>query len=168
MLNRTGRSKQISNWIPGNIMTRTRTPMMYCRPETQSSWLPWKNGSLAQGSTFLENTNETFHPSLRYRHYCKNQDKLGAEDQGPYEIKSMDGWTWPAKQPDGRIGSEGSSASAGNFAYSRSRGKKIVRAKESSMGYYEKLLLAMYDQDSALQKQYGDVSIWDKVLGRNE
>ena len=169
MLNRIGRSKEKTEWLYSHI----RTPMMYCHPKEQSSWLPWKKPSLVQGSSFLENTNETFHSSLRYRHYCSNQDKLGPDDQGPYETKSMDGWTWPAKQAKGQTGSEESSASASEFAFSRSRGKETVRVKESSMGYYERLLLAIYDQDQAskdkqdqaLQDPWHDYRIWKKVIG---
>ena len=167
MLNRTGRIFNASKDISGYLYTHVRTPLMYCHPEKQSSWLPWKNVSLAQGSKFLENTNETFHPSLRYRHYCNHQEKLGANDQGPYKTKSIDGWTWPAKQPNGRIGSNEPSTSAGVFKFSRSKGKgkkETVTVRESSLGDYEKLLLAIYDQDPALRHKY-DESIWKEVIG---
>lgn len=161
ILNMTGRIKDLSHWV--YKLNKTRTPMMYCHPEDQSSWLPWKGILLAQGLEPLKNTNETFHPSLRYRHYCSREGKLGAEYQGPYETKSMAGWTWPAKQPDGRIGDKRSSASADDFKYSRVKEGETVTVPESPMGYYEKLLLAMYDQDSTLKKNYG--SIWKEVLG---
>ncbi|KAL8791840.1 MAG: hypothetical protein Q9195_005576 [Heterodermia aff. obscurata] len=149
---------------------KTRTPMMYCQPEEASGWLPWnwKGSGLAQGSKFLENTNETFHASVRYRHYCGRQG-TGVEGQGQYETKSMDGWTWPAGQLDGRIGRERSPTSTNSFEYSRSKGKETVTVKESPMGHYEKLLLAIYDQDPALREQYGSkkkgYSIWKEVLG---
>ena len=165
MLNWTGRCEDLNSWKYGG--EKTRTPMMYCHPETKSAWLPWNYDYLVQGSKFLENTNETFHPSLRYRRCCDNWEKLGAQDLGKYDTKNMDSWNWPTKQPDGRIGFEASSAKAGNFAYSRKRGKgekETVTVQESPMGYYEQLLLAMYDQDSELRKRDSD-SIWKRVIG---
>ena len=166
MLNRTGRIEDLTSWKYGG--EKTRTPMMYCHPVKTSAWLPWNYDYLVQGSKFLENTNETFHPSLRYRRCCGNQKKLGAQDRGKYDTKNMNSWTWPAGQLDGRIGLEGSSVSAGNFAYSTSRVeegvKETVTVQESRMGYYEQLLLAIYDQDLKLRGQNSD-SIWREVIG---
>ena len=54
----------------------------------------------------LENTNETFHACLRYRRYCSNSTRLGAEDNRPFNPSNMktSGWTYPVQQIDGRIG----------------------------------------------------------------
>ena len=138
--------------------------MMYCHPEKKLAWIPWNGVYFVQSSRPLEKTNETFHPLLRYRHYCSNEKTLGAQDHKSYETKSLDGWTWPTEQLDGRIGSKRSSASTSSFTYTKNKGKETVKVQESRMGYYEQLLLAIYDQDPALREAY-EGSIWKKVLG---
>ena len=157
----TGRSRDIypsRKWGGKQL----RTPMMYCQPKVfPAGYMPWSTEYIAQGTVPLKNTNETFHPSLRYRHFCKNQGKLDAHDQGPYNPESMSAWTWPSAQKDGQIGS----TATGSTTYSRTIGQNITEVKESTMGYYEQLLLAIYDQDPTLRKRDG--SIWKKVLGGN-
>ena len=165
MLNGTGQLRDLASskyvgdlasWKYGGV--KIRTPVAYYRPEKKSPWLPWNGEYLAQGSKRLENTNETFHPSLRYRHYCKNAKNLGAQDQGVYDTTSMAGWTWPDKKPKGRIECSESSPKANNPAYSRRGGKETVTVQESCMGFHEQVLLAIYNKDVG-------GNIWHKVLG---
>lgn len=110
----------------------------------------------------LKNTNETMHPAVRYRHFCNNQGYLGSEDKGAYNPASLDGWTWPSAQTNGKIGAGSKNTTVGPLKYT----KKNLMIPESPMGKHEKQLLALYDQDPALQAREG--SIWEKVLdGQN-
>ncbi|KAL9610827.1 MAG: hypothetical protein Q9167_004496 [Letrouitia subvulpina] len=145
-----------------------RRPLTYCQPEFVPDGYVY-SAYIRESKNLLRNTNETFHPVVRYRHFSDNSaklGKLGADDQGPYNPKAMNDWKWPSAQKDGRIGA----ASAGksdpkSFEYSRRIQNKTVTVQESPMGWYEMLVLAMYDQDPALRRRDG--SIWTKVLGGN-
>ena len=141
----TGRSKEV--WqFPANLLygrTVQRTPGEYPK---------------------LQNTNETMHPVVRYRHFCKNQGQLGAEDKTAYNPKSLNSWTWPLAQKDGRIGAGQRTASVGPLKYTKVDGNRnSLQIPESPMGKFELQLLALYDQDPALQKS--KESVWDKVMG---
>ena len=104
------------------------------------------------------------HPAVRYRHFCKNQGQLGAEDKTAYNPTSLNDWTWPLAQKDGRIGAGQATTSSGPLKYTKvSADKKNLQIPESPMGKYEKQLLALYDQDATLKARDG--SIWEKVLG---
>lgn len=108
----------------------------------------------------LRNTNETMHPVVRYRNFCTNQGKLGADDKDAYSPPSLKGWTWPSAQKDGKIGAgKQPTTTIGPLKYT----KKNLQIPESPMGKFEKQLLALYDQDPTLRKRDG--SVWQKVLG---
>ena len=114
----------------------------------------------------LQNTNETMHPVVRYRHFCKNQGQLGADDKTAYSPTSLNGWNWPLAQKDGRIGAGERTTSVGPLKYTKvGANKNNLQIPESPMGKYELQLLALYDQDPALRKPEG--SVWEKVLGGN-
>ncbi|KAI4220853.1 MAG: hypothetical protein L6R36_007317, partial [Xanthoria steineri] len=115
----------------------------------------------------LHNTNETMHPAVRYRHCCKNQRHLGADDKTAYDPSSLKGWTYPPKQTDGRIGEGRTTTSHGPLKYTKPGARnQTVQIPESPMGKYEMQLLALYDRDSKLQARDG--SIWEKVLGSQD
>ena len=115
----------------------------------------------------LENTNETMHPAIRYRHFCKNSGKLGAEDKVAFNPSSLNGWTWPSAQKDGRIGAGSQTTTTGPLIFSKTNAqKKNITMAESILGKYEKQLLALYDQDPTLRQRDG--SVWTKVLGGTE
>lgn len=104
------------------------------------------------------------HPIVRYRHFCKNHSQLGAEDKTAFDPSSLDGWTWPSAQKDGRIGIGEPITSPEPLNFSKVHAqKKTITIPESPMGKSEKHLLAIYDQDPVLQKRDG--SVWTKVLG---
>ncbi|KAL8707608.1 MAG: hypothetical protein Q9220_007395 [cf. Caloplaca sp. 1 TL-2023] len=107
----------------------------------------------------LKNTNETMHPVVRYRHFCKNKDHLGADDGSAFNPSSLNGWTWPSAQKDGKIGEGQPTTVSGPLKYT----KGGLQIPESPMGKYEKQLLAIYNEDPGLQARDG--SIWEKVLG---
>ncbi|KAL8687627.1 MAG: hypothetical protein Q9218_006256, partial [Villophora microphyllina] len=113
----------------------------------------------------LRNTNETMHPAIRYRHFCKNQGHLGAMDKTAFNPMSLDGWTWPLSQTNGRIGDPSKKeATVGPLKYTKvGANRQPLQLPESPMGKYEKQLLALYDQDPVLKARDG--SIWEKVLG---
>ena len=115
----------------------------------------------------LHNTNETMHPAVRYRHCCKNQGQLGADDKTAYDPPSLKGWTYPPNQTDGRIGKGRTTTSHGPLKYTKPGAQnQTVQIPESPMGKYEMQLLALYDQDRKLQARDG--SIWEKVLGSQD
>ena len=135
----------------------TRTPHMYTKPESKSN--------------YLENTNETVHPAIRYRHYCKNHPQLGAEDSyeklartNPYDPSALAGWTWPSAQaePDDRIGAAPATSSK-DLSYTRDIAGTKVTMPESVMGKYEKIYLALYDQD--VPRKSGEMGVWKAVMG---
>ena len=135
-----------------------RTPAGYHRPkEHEASY--FKRAFVDSDGGILQNTNETFHAAIRIRRFSPNSRKLGAHDAGPFDPKSMKGWTWPCSQSDGRVGEP----RQGKLEYSATiEGKKVVMT-ESEMGRHEKIYMAFYDQDSVLQKRDG--SLWKKVFG---
>ena len=116
-----------------------------------------------KGNTLLQHTNETVHPVVRYRRFCKNQKRLGTDDEVPFDPVSLKDWNAPSAQKDGRVGKGSPVTSKGPLAWKNTRDN--VSMEESSMGKYEKILLAIYDQDPELQNRDG--SIWKKVLGGN-
>ncbi|KAL8783074.1 MAG: hypothetical protein Q9213_004886 [Squamulea squamosa] len=107
----------------------------------------------------LKNTNETMHPAVRYRHFCKNQGQLGADDSTAFNPSALNGWTWPSAQKDGKIGEGPLTTTSGPLKYTKGN----LQIPESPMGKYEKQLLALFDEDPALVARDG--SIWEKVLG---
>ncbi|KAL8800475.1 MAG: hypothetical protein Q9182_005147 [Xanthomendoza sp. 2 TL-2023] len=107
----------------------------------------------------LRNTNETMHPCIRYRHFCKHQGKLGADDETAFNPSALDGWTWPSAQKDGKVGEGAATTTSGPLKYTKGE----FEIPESPMGKYEKLYLALYDEDPKLRARDG--SIWEKVLG---
>ena len=148
----------LGGWINGPVV---RTPGMYKKPVWTTNW---RGNSVLTGGAYLENTNETVHPCARYRHFCMNPRGTGPEDKGTYDPKALDGWTWPSRQKDGRIGGEqaGSPSSPSSMEYGRNRDGKSVTMRESVLGRYEKILLALYDQD---HDSKGRESVWKQVLG---
>ena len=139
-----------------------RKPGLYCQPV-------WKVRTLTreeyvEDGDYLRNTNETFHPVVRYRHGCKRQAKLGYDDKGSYGPENMNDWTWPQTQADGRIGVSPSTTSPDPLLWSRSKkGQGKLDCQESRMGKHERLYLAFYDQDKELRDRDG--SIWKQILG---
>ena len=112
----------------------------------------------------LQNTNETMHPVIRYRHFCRNQGQLGADDKTAYNPRSLDSWTWPLAQNNGRIGAGQRTTSIGPLKYTKvGANNDNLQIPESPMGKFELQLLALYDQDPALKKAEG--SVWETVLG---
>ncbi|KAL8831519.1 MAG: hypothetical protein Q9191_000828 [Dirinaria sp. TL-2023a] len=165
-----GRSRTLEDDKLSGGGEKLRTPAMIRRPVLHpATWLA--SAYIAQDGEPLQNTNETFHPVVRYRHFSKNQDKLGAHDAGPYDPKNLTAdWTWPAAQSDGRIGApadKGVAAGADGVMKWQRKGYKgeTITVTESPMGKFEKWLLALYDQDPVLQTRDG--SVWKKVLGGN-
>ena len=151
-----GRSKEISGntyfAIPlygGNV---PRRPKEYTKLE---------NGKESQ--TPLNQSNETIHPAVRYRRFCKNQKKLGTDDAQPFDPVSLKGWIPPSAQKDGRVGEGCPVTTKGTLAWTKTIDNETKTMEESPMGKYEKMLLALYDQDAELRKRDG--SIWTKVLG---
>ena len=137
---------------------------LYCKPVWKHAWL-W--GDYVEEGAFLRNTNETFHPVVRYRQFCKRQGKLSYRDNGSYDPGSMKEWAWPRTQTDGRVGDASAIRSRDSLEWSRQRKEddKMIelKYKESPMGEYEKMYLAFYDQDKELRDRDG--SIWKQVLG---
>ena len=91
--------------------------------------------------------------------FCAHQGKLGTDDSRAYNPTSLDGWTWPSAQKDGRIGAGQQTTSVGPLKYT----KAGTQLPESPMGKYELRLLALYDQDPILQARDG--SVWKQALG---
>ena len=153
---RAGRCEEVDmtylrGWFTGPI---TRTPMMYQKFKKDKDWL----GNLVPDGR-LKNTNETVHPSVRYRRFCQNPGGLGPKDSGQYNPDALRGWAWPTISDKGRAG-----------GYRILEGKEVVvREKEemimpeSIMGKYEKILLAIYDQDLKIEGR--NDSIWEQVMG---
>ena len=142
-----------------------RTPMMYKSPVEREGWL---GKYMAPSNEYLRNTNETVHPSARYRWFCaKNSttdSNLGTKGVGMYSPRALKGWTPPKAQKDGRVG-EGSVAviSSEPLTWTKDRDGRRVTMKESVMGKYEKILLALYD------RQHSDKgSVWREVLGNEK
>ncbi|KAL9044333.1 MAG: hypothetical protein Q9214_002520 [Letrouitia sp. 1 TL-2023] len=130
-------------------------------------WKITQNNDSNTWGGFLQNTNETFHPVIRYRCWCKRQGKLGSNEQGEYNPKHLQtNWKYPQAQNDGRIGQGTPTTSSGPLIYEYTRvdktREKLVYS-ESVMGKHELLYLAFYDQDKEVQT--GDTSIWKQVLG---
>ena len=132
-----------------------RAPKMY-RQEMKPT--DWRFQTVPKtSSALLTHTNETIHPSVRYRHFCQSpevQDKLGVDDRGPYDPKALDAWDWPHKD------------SKGPQQYkkkSRNKAETVDdKIQESTLGYWEQILLALYDEGEEIK----DVnSIWDQVVG---
>lgn len=51
---------------------------------------------------YLEATNETLYPAIRYRHTCKNHGALGQLDTGDPDPSSISAWTFPSRI-EGRV-----------------------------------------------------------------
>ena len=102
----------------------------------------------------LKNTNETIHPSVRYRHFCKNCERLGIEDQGCYDPKALADWNWPRVLKDAK-------ASFAEMKYSK-KSDNAVTIRESPMGRHEQILLALHDQTYPANNGQG---VWERVVG---
>lgn len=142
-----------------------RKPLSYGRPEFVPDGYIYK-AYMRETATLLSNTNETFHPVVRYRRFSGNRETLGADDKEPYNPIAMKDWKWPSAQKDGRIGADTAGKSDPKFfEYSKIIKGGAVTVQESPMGWYEQLVLAIYDQDPELRRNHD--SIWTKVLGGN-
>ncbi len=125
---------------------------------------------------YLQNTNETFHPIIRYRLFCNKAASLGYEDCEPYAPELLKQWTKPQAQSDGRIGQQPAVGTPGPSTYEFTRagirnggwtsktppGQKVPFT-ESKMGNLELVYLAFYDQDKDMKDKDG--SIWKRVVG---
>lgn len=139
--------------------------MNYGQPERVPDGFVY-SAYIRESDKLLRNTNETFHPVVRYRYFSENNAKLGADDKGPYSPKAMKDWKWPSAQKDGRIGAVTAGKNDPNSSeYSKRIDNNTVTVQESPMGWYEQLVLAMYDQDPEFRSRDG--SVWTKVLGGN-
>lgn len=130
----------------------------------------------AKPARYLQNTNETFHPAIRYRLFCSKAASLGYDDCGAYDPSQLKIWSKPQAQPDGRIGNQPATGTPGPSTYEFMRdgisdggwlsktppGQKVPFT-ESKMGNLELVYLAFYDQDKDMQDESG--SIWKRVIG---
>lgn len=155
-------------------------PFYLLRTGLHGGWVDRKAGSYrapeVKPARYLQNTNETFHPAIRYRLFCSKAASLGYDDCEGYDPALLQTWTKPQAQPDGRIGKEPAASTPGPSTYEFMRdgisdggrlsktppGQK-VRFTESKMGNLELVYLAFYDQDQDLQDGKG--SIWKRVIG---
>lgn len=143
--------------------TMERTPGKYCAPKWTSD-TAWKNGD------YLKNTNETIHPAVRYRHFCKKSDHLGYCDKEKYDPACLrQNWTYPKTPGDGRIGQGAPTPASGPLVYGfdRDPGKPNatkIPFTETTMGKHDLLYLAFYDQDPDM-KQPNGLGIWKQVVG---
>ena len=152
----------------GNDWDYNRIPRWYRGPVWASTS---SNDSVEFTGPFLKNTNETFHPAIRYRRFCSRHDTLGYNELvgfNPGELQKDKGWEYPPAQTDGRIGNGTLVASTGPLAYKFTRTEKgksevLPPYLETTMGKHELLYLAFYDQDE--KSQTGDPSVWKQVLG---
>ena len=142
-----------------------RTPMMYKSPVEKKGWL---GKYMGPSNEYLQNTNETVHPSARYRWFCARNSttdpKLGPKGVDTYSPRALKDWTPPKAQKDGRVG-KGTAAviSSKTLTWTKDRDGKGVTMNESVMGKYEKILLALYD------RQYSTTgSVWREVLGNEK
>ena len=134
-----------------------RTPAMFRQPVLVPGLFLVRADKVQQGTVSLLNTNETFHPVIRYRHFCRNHERLGATDKLDFAPKNMTDWTWPLACKDGRIGAGEPIASDEPMVFSRLKDGTKIELQESPMGKYEKWYLAMYDQDPGFHKRDGNV-----------
>ena len=155
-------------------------PLYPLRKAKHGGWLDRKAGSYKAPETapgrYLQNTNETFHPAIRYRLSCSKAASLGYDDCEAYDPGLLKPWTKPQAQPDGRIGKQPLASTPGASTWDFMRegisdggrrsktppGQK-VSFTESKMGNLELLYLAFYDQDKDMQDKDG--SIWKRVIG---
>lgn len=125
----------------------------------------------ANPARYLQNTNETFHPAIRYRLFCSKAASLGYDDCQGYDPGLLKTWSKPQAQPDGRIGMKPAAGTPGPSTYEFMREgisdgtppRQKVPFTESKMGNLELIYLAFYDQDKDMQDKSG--SIWKRVIG---
>ena len=114
---------------------------------------------------FLENTNETFHPTVRYRRFCSRNAKLGYNEFYPYAPEALDkDWEWPPTRNN-----QGSATAPGqsNYSLNRKEDNGTLQKKsysESAMTRLEQIYLAFYDQDSFFQIT-GEEKIYKQIFG---
>lgn len=117
---------------------------------------------------FLNNTNETIHPIVRYRHFCKRNARLGNNDKVPYDPTTLGkDILYPRAQEDGRIGRDPQDPQAPSedplsYTFTRKEtGKSDVKVHftESVMGKWERLYLAFYHEHDK------SANIWGQVVG---
>ena len=155
-------------------------PTHLARQAKHGGWIDRKAGSYkapeATPERYLQNTNETFHPAIRYRLFCSKAASLGYDDCEAYDPGLLKSWTKPQAQPDGRIGQQPAAGTPGPSTYEFMRdgisdggwlsktppGQKVPFT-ESKMGNLELVYLAFYDQDKDMQNKDG--SIWKRVIG---
>ncbi len=155
-------------------------PFYALRTAKHGGWLDRKAGSYkapgAKPERYLENTNETFHPAIRYRLFCSKAASLGYNDCEAYAPGLLKEWIKPRTQPDGRIGQQPAAGTSGPSTYefmrdgisdggwtSKTPPAEKVPFTESKMGNLELVYLAFYDQDKDLKDKDG--SIWKRVMG---
>ena len=149
-----GKLKEVTQYKTEKFKSGTaiRAPKMYREKIAPTNW--WFETLPDLQSKLLTNTNETIHPSVRYRHFCQKGENLGVDDKGPYTPKALDGWEWPSKD------------SEGVQVYIKKAGNKTETdgdvIPESTLGYYEQILLALYDDGKETD---GVKSVWDQVVG---
>ena len=142
---------------------------MYKSPVETQGWFGFGSKYMAPSDKYLQNTNETVHPSARYRLFCsRNVTKnsttdpnLGTNGSREYSPRALTGWTPPKAQKDGRVGKDSEPANSSEpLTWTKDRDGERVTMDESVMGKYEKILLALYD------RQYStNGSVWKAVLG---
>ena len=155
-------------------------PFYPIRTKLHGGWVDRKVGSYkapeVTPARYLQNTNETFHPAIRYRLFCSKATSLGNDDSEGYNPGQLQTWTKPQAQPDGRIGKQPAAGTPGPSTYEFMRegindggwlsktppGQKVPFT-ESKMGNLELVYLAFYDQDKEMQDKEG--SIWKRVIG---
>ena len=133
-----------------------RQPMNYHTQEVTKTLLG--SSQTVTTRTMLKNTNEIIHPAVRYRQFCANGGTLGTNDTGAYNPEALSGWTPPKKQPDGRIGAT-PEISQSPLVWT----KDTLKLPESTMGTWERFLLALYNQNADLQSR--KPTVWKDVLG---
>ena len=153
-------------------------PFYGLRTTKHGGWLDRAAGSYkaprAKPERYLINTNETFHPALRYRLFSSKAKSLGYDDCEAFDPSQVKTWTKPQAQPDGRVGQQPAASTPGPSTYvvmrdgisdgswTKPPGQKVPFT-ESKMGNLELVYLAFYDQDKDMQDKDG--SIWKRVIG---
>lgn len=160
MTGQTTRSGLLMTKLSGGAMSINpyypRQPMYYHATKVTNTLL---GPQTEVTKTLLQNTNETIHPAVRYRRFCKYNRTLGTNDTGAYDPEALKGWTPPNAQPDGRIGAA-PVASQPKLKWTKGN----LTLPESTLGKWERFLLALYDQDADLVDRE---SVWKAVLGRD-
>ena len=159
------------------VNTVIRKPMMYRKPwehykappPNPAAWFsnPWPKAwwnvkawfkylVLRKTTTFLQNTNETIHASVRHRYWNDTHETLGPKDRGPYSPKALAGWL-PSKEAN-------KMHNKAPVEYSKDISDKETRTvRESELGRHEEILLDLYNNDPDLAQDRE--KIWAQVLG---